>query len=77
VGLEDFETQGVIGWLEIDGWITKEEMEQKAYIGTRLPGKYHASPRDWRLRNYIMHPLQVHRTRKEFLQLMNKYLSLV
>jgi len=76
VGLDDFSPQGKIGWLEIDGWVTKEEMVQNAYIGTRLPGKYHGSPADWRLRNYIMHPLQMHRTREEFLQLMNKYASL-
>jgi DNA (cytosine-5)-methyltransferase 1 len=76
VGLEDFPFDSKIGWLEVDGWICKEEMEQRAYIGTRLPGKYHASDSDFRLRNYIMHPSQLHRTRQEFKQLMDRYLNL-
>jgi len=76
VGLEDFPFDGKIGWLEVDGWIYKEEMEQRAYIGTRLPGGYHASDSDWRLRNYIMHPSQLHRTKQEFKQLMDRYLNL-
>jgi hypothetical protein len=73
VWLEDPAPEGKIGWLEIDGWVSGEEMEQHAYVGKRLPGRYHASPGDWRLRNYIVHPLQVHRTREEFLQLMDRY----
>jgi DNA (cytosine-5)-methyltransferase 1 len=76
IGIEDFSLSGKIGWLEIDGWILKGEMEQMSYIGTRLPGKYHVSETDFRARNYIMHPLQLHRTRVEFKQLLEKYLSL-
>lgn len=76
VGLEDFSVQGKIGWLEVDGWISKEEMEQKAYIGSRLPGKYHSAKENWDKKNYIMHPKQLHNTKEEFLQLMKKYLDL-
>jgi hypothetical protein len=76
VGLEDCSLQGKIGWLEVDGWVMKKEIEQNAYIGTRLPGKYHASERDWPRRNYIMHQLQIHGTRADFSLLMDKYLSL-
>lgn len=77
IGLENFPLDSEIGWLEIDGWIYKKEMENMAYVGTRLPGRYHASETDFRMKNYIMHPLQLHKTRLEFKGLMDDYLSLV
>ena len=71
--LENFELNQQIGWLEIFGYITKSEMEQISFQGTRLPGKYHASNEDWSKTNYIMHPMQLYRTRDEFRELMKKY----
>jgi len=73
--LEDFELNATVGWLEVDGYITKQEMERQAYVGKRLPGAYHGRIRDWDLRNYIMHPLQIHRTLDEFKSLLNRYLQ--
>lgn len=74
--LEDFSLSKKIGWLEIFGFIYKDEMEKKAFVGNRLPGKYHASQNDWNLPNYIMHQTQLHTTRKEFEDLMKRYKDL-
>ena len=71
--LENYQLSDTIGWLEVFGYVFKKEMEDKAFVGTRLPGKYHASQNDWNLPNYIMHPMQLHRTRKEFQELLERY----
>jgi len=76
LGLEDFDMSERIGWLEIFGYVYKTEMEERAFVGKRLPGKYHASQNDWNLPNYIMHQMQLHRTRKEFQELMKRYSDL-
>jgi len=71
--LEEFELSEKIGWLEVFGYVYKKEMEDHSFIATRLPGKYHASPNDWNLPNYIMHPMQLHRSRKKFEDLMKPF----
>jgi len=73
LGLDELGLSEKIGWLEIFGFVFKKEMEKHSFIGNRLPGKYHASQNDWNLPNYIMHPLQLHRTKEEFLTLMKTY----
>ena len=73
--LEDLDLNQEIGWLEVFGFIKKEEMEKYAFQGKRLPGKYHASNEDWSKRNYIMHPMQLHRNLDDFGELLKKYVD--
>jgi DNA (cytosine-5)-methyltransferase 1 len=77
LGIEQIDLSEKIGWLEIMGYVRKSEIEDRAFVGTRLPGKYHASDNDWDRRNYIMHQSQLHMARKEFEELLKIYANIV
>ena len=75
LGLDNFSLSENIGWVEIFGFVFKKDIEENAFVGNRLPGKYHSTQNDWTLPNYIMHPLQLHRSKKEFQKLMEMYVN--
>lgn len=72
LGLPNKERRTFFGWLEIDGWLTKNELMTKGFIGTKLPGGYHTGER-WTRRNLIMHPLQLRRKKADMEALVKKY----
>jgi len=76
LGLDELNLNDDIGWLEVEGWITKQELHNEGFVGKRLPGKYQTSGKDWDKRNVIMHPLQLHRTKDQMMILIKKYLKI-
>lgn len=75
LGIPNAKDRKVFGWLEIEGWVSKDEMHEKGFVGNALPGGYHMGD-PWPKRNLIMHPLQLHRTRPEMQELMSRYREL-
>jgi hypothetical protein len=74
--LEKFGLAEPIGWLEVEGWVTKTELARSGFRGKTLPRGYQGES-EWKVDNYIMHPLRLHRSRNEFEGLMEKYRNYV